>query len=803
MELTEFFEFEDNIYIKTKKIMYNDIELTIETNTSQYELFNQLISKVKKLDCVYDKNNYYYRMITKLLHNPFLLKYEKISGKIIEVFQELQKYITEAIKKKNTLLSLAITELNNIDLISHFPDLTNDYVLPLVLSRKDQLKINIEDYKQQIRFKNEFNILYIQYNLIFQILIKYLDFAQVKKNDIIIKQFEHLPYIKEKVELIDACRNDDIKKAKRILDKDLNIRFNTYDGKTIFDIPINNENENFIKFLVSYPEIDLYVYDVNKQIPIKNANELINKSVFNILLDRMADSYTYKLGMKTTLLIWAICNNEKDIYNYILNNTKPKNINLSDSNDRTALIWAIKKKNRQIIDILLKYPGIDVNVYDKYGNSPLLLTAIHNDIATMKRLITDFKVNVNAKNCFGNTSLIIATDKKLVEITNLLIDNNDTDVNISNNNKITALMYAIFKDCYDIVYKLLKHPKLDINAVDNKGNSVLMLASKKGNIQLVKAILDFPNVNINLLNSENKTALVYSIEKNMIKVTELLLQQNNIIVNTIDINGDTPLTSFIKVNPEENMVHLKTLLKTKKFNVNIVDKNLRSPLILACDKNYPLAVKYLLKVKDIDFNLQDKYKNTALIFAAINGNAEIIKMLISRNNTNVNTCNNIGKTALMLTIKDTKCVQLMLKRKDLNLNMKERKGRTALYIAIEKGYLDSAKILLLNKNTNPFIKDLRGVSPKDLAMKNNYNDLIKIISKCSNTRKPNLKTISEKSSMSNSLNKAKNYGFNRSRIFNSLFGNSKSKESFVDSNKGESIIIENTSEIIDKTEEIT
>ncbi|KAG4086657.1 ankyrin repeat-containing domain protein [Neocallimastix lanati (nom. inval.)] len=781
MELTEFFEFEDNIYVKSKKIMYKDIELKIEKNASLYELFNQLMSKVKKLDCVYDKNNYYYRTILKLLYDPFLLNYEIISEKIIEIFVEIHKYIEDFVNKKNILLSLAIADINNIDFMSHFPESINDYVLSFISLPKNNRRISKEDYIQLIRFKNEYNILNIQYTMIFQILIKYLDYAIINKNNKMIKQFDHLSTIKEKVELINACRNNDIEKAKKILDKDLYIRYNTYDGKTIFDIPINNENDEFIKFLISYKYIDLYVHDIKKRIPIKNAYNLINKSCFNILLERMMDSYTYRLGMKTTLLIWAISYEEKEVYNYILKKIKPKNINLTDSSNRSALLWAIKKKNREVVDILLSYPDIDVNICDKYGNTPILLTAIHQDIITMKKLIKDFNVDVNEKNNFGNTPLIIATDKKYIDIANILIENKNIDINAHNNNKITALMYAIFKDCNEIIFKILKQPNLDINAIDNKGNTVLMLASKKGNLQLVKAILKIPNININIKNSENKTAIVYAIEKGMHKVMTFLLQQNDIIINTVDINGNTPITSFIKINSGSNMNFLKILLKVKKLDVNMVDNDLRSPLILACEKNLLEVVKYLFKIKNININLQDKYKNTALIFAAINRNPEIIKILISNRNTDINKSNNIGKNALMLAIKDVKCVQLLLKRKDIDLNIRDRKGRTALYIAVEKKYIDSIKLLLRKKNLDPNIKDLNGVSPYDLAIKLNLNDVVKLLSKYNRTNNPNLKGIDSESSESRSCITCNLFRSSR-RNESSTKNNDKSKDlSFYDS----------------------
>jgi len=757
MELSEFFDIEDDIYVKTKSILYKDIESAISENKTLFDVYNQLISKIKKFDCVYDKNIYYYRVISKLLQEQSLLKHENIAKKIIDVFHILHLYISKEIRKKNVMLTLAIADISNIDFLSLFPELVNDYVLSFVKISKCLMKINKDKLKEFIKFKNKYLILNTQYSLIFQILVKYLDYGKEKSDESILKLFENLPSVQNKVMLIDACRHFDIPRAKEMLDNDLYIRFNTYDGKTIFDIPIEKNEKKFVEFLLSYEDIDLYVHDSKKRIPIKNAYAQSDKDIYDMLFDRMNNKYTYRQGMQTTLLIWAITSGDKEVYNYVLENNKEINVNLVDINNRSALIWAIKKKNRDVIKKLLKYPDIDVNLSDKYGNTPLLLAAIHNDAYTLNELLTKFKVDVNIKNNFGNTPLIIASDKKFSEIAKMLLQNEEVDVNACNNNKITALMYAVFKECDEIIYEIMKHPKLNINAVDNKGNSILMLASKKGNLKLIKSILEIPNIDINLCNSDNKTALMYTIEKNEPKAMTLLLQQKGIMVNTVDNLGDTPLTAYIKMNAKLKMDSLKTILKCKEIDINIPDKDLRTPLIVACEKNVEQAVKQILKMKNVDINKQDKYKNTALVFSAINRNYNIMKMLCKMKNINVNISNNIGKTALMLSVKDIKCVQLLLKRKDINVNMRDRKGRTALHIAMEKNYIEAVKALLKNKNISPNLKDIKGVSAYDLVTRSNNIELSKLMTKIINKQGQQKDTQTRKYSSSENSGKKQLY----------------------------------------------
>ena len=57
----------------------------------------------------------------------------------------------------------------------------------------------------------------------------------------------------------------------------------------------------------------------------------------------------------------------------------------------------MRRRNVEIVDILLKYEGIDVNQQDKRGYSPLISGSVIGNIAIVKMLLACKDIDVNLK----------------------------------------------------------------------------------------------------------------------------------------------------------------------------------------------------------------------------------------------------------------------------------------------------------------------------------------------------------------------------------------------------------------------
>ena len=92
-------------------------------------------------------------------------------------------------------------------------------------------------------------------------------------------------------------------------------------------------------------------------------------------------------------------------------------INKSDSEGGTPLYSAACKEDVEVVKILLKYEGIDVNQQSKRGFSPLMVVCInHGNIAIVGILLACRDIDVNLETLEGETALDIAQTRNHTEV---------------------------------------------------------------------------------------------------------------------------------------------------------------------------------------------------------------------------------------------------------------------------------------------------------------------------------------------------------------------------------------------------
>ena len=154
-------------------------------------------------------------------------------------------------------------------------------------------------------------------------------------------------------------------------------------------------------------------------------------------------------------------------------------VNIKDRSGETVLYQAVSKGKTAMAEIFIRQGRANVNVKNKWGNTPL---HVARDPKTAKFLVSA-EADVHARNKQGNTPLHRA---KSFEIRKLLIETG-ADVNARNTSGATPLHYM------DDVpsAKLLVATGADINARDNEGKTPLHNAGRLNILaMLVKAGAD-------------------------------------------------------------------------------------------------------------------------------------------------------------------------------------------------------------------------------------------------------------------------------------------------------------------------
>ena len=80
----------------------------------------------------------------------------------------------------------------------------------------------------------------------------------------------------------------------------------------------------------------------------------------------------------------------------------------------------MRRRNVEIVDILLKYEGIDVNQQDKRGYSPLILGCVKGNIAIVMMLLACKDIDVNLETLSGETALSLAQGRNYVEVVDVI-----------------------------------------------------------------------------------------------------------------------------------------------------------------------------------------------------------------------------------------------------------------------------------------------------------------------------------------------------------------------------------------------
>lgn len=351
-----------------------------------------------------------------------------------------------------------------------------------------------------------------------------------------------------------------------------------------------------------------------------------------------------------------------------------------------------------VIDRLLQVPGIQPNLEDRLGDTPIGLAIKYNYPSVLRQLASFPHVNLQFQDCKKGYSY---------------------------------LMMAVDANRLEILSALLSSRLFDINAVDKKGATALSLAASKRAVSepILRALLAAPGVSKNLANTKGQTPLALACLNNNPLAISILLADELIDVNRADDSGMTPL-SFLVSNGHTALV--ATLLGTQYLNLSSRDQHGLTCLDMAVRGGHVEIVQLLLaaylpeavpewvinnRPKDgitclqaaceltstdtlsdvvaailavsttdinVIFQAKDGSSSTALLTAAEKGATKLLKSLLRNRTLDVNlTFPPDRLSALMITSSFgfVKCTRAILAHPELKVNQQDTGGRTALWWA--------------------------------------------------------------------------------------------------------------------------
>jgi len=325
------------------------------------------------------------------------------------------------------------------------------------------------------------------------------------------------------------------------------------------------------------------------------------------------------------------------------------------------LFRACAKKNYMGVLAMLK-GGIDPNISNEKGNTPLIISSSLGDLPSVRDLLA-YRADTNAANNDGNTPLIYAARYNQPQVVRELLKPQTmqapVDVNAQNNQGQTALYWAASKGYVDIVKRLLA-ADADATIAANDGLIPYAVAKQKKrtavlpwfekNLTEVKnSVIEQDNAELiaqakaegrELPSAQEETAAITdadifkAAQTGDLALARRVVAQNKAVVFDKNKEGDTPLLVAVQ-NGHEDMVDYLLMSSARLFEsspkgnvfhqaVQAQNMDMLKHLVQLARQEGRLALMLEYKV-----NLAGQKQLTPLGLAAVNCNKEFYDYLVS------------------------------------------------------------------------------------------------------------------------------------------------------------------------------
>ncbi|ALA62383.1 ankyrin repeat family protein [Turkeypox virus] len=329
---------------------------------------------------------------------------------------------------------------------------------------------------------------------------------------------------------------------------------------------------------------------------------------------------------------------------------------------------AVNMGNIQLVKILLEYGASVDRAY--HSNSPLYIALCRNNIdmarcllengadpnnlflgysdiyeklsVDMYKLLIEFNIDINIQDKYCNTPIYYAIRNMNMVLVKLLLGNNANVKQESEYHTRPYLNTLIDNNCDSEIVKLFIEKGVSINIKDDLGRTPLHCSVNTGRYDITSLLIDL-GANINAVDSILGTPLHYSIINNDLQVTKLLLDRGadtNIYNNHID----TVLNIAVSYKDK----YLIGLLLEKGADIRLKGKE--DPVIhRALDTKDQDIILQVLNC-GADINAKNRSGNTALYIAVSNSRIDTVKTLLE-NGADPNIKNDIyNNTPLHLSM---------------------------------------------------------------------------------------------------------------------------------------------------------
>jgi len=369
---------------------------------------------------------------------------------------------------------------------------------------------------------------------------------------------------------------------------DIEIDIGNKHGFTALMGAIEADQKEIVEMLLECPDVNIERENGFGHTPLTIAVNHNHIGMVEFLLEKGASIHKKKRIHST--IICAVLKNNIDMIKLLLK--KGVNINEKGMYRITSLDVAIVNGNEDIVKLLLE-KGANVNVSNKYGDTALMAAVQQNFIRIVEILLNWPGIDINAKNCDNETAMDIALtygNKKIITLIKNKMEKNLPKIDENDNKNIS--------------YK-----KKKLREINNK----FMNAATNGDIETLNKLFDMKDANdntiidINYRNQRGDTILINAAKNNKHEVVKLLLITFKADIDLKDANGNNALIKAAEYGSFDVVEEL--ISQGAKINSNNQEK--KTALMVAAENGHIKIVRLLIK-KGAKISLKDKYEKSAI-----------------------------------------------------------------------------------------------------------------------------------------------------------------------------------------------
>ncbi len=421
------------------------------------------------------------------------------------------------------------------------------------------------------------------------------------------------------------------------------------------------------------------MYHPNEAHIIEQTHELFYETIINNNIPQMLqmiregfDVDFHELA-KTPPLIFAIKYNRLESVNTLL--LYGANVNIQDKGGNTPLHFALKFSYYDLVTTLIRY-GADTALVNDKGDAPLTLaseqektllqsisslvdTSAHNlfeitRLGDLARLIhsTSNLQQLFSKNGDAQSLLHLAVLSNNVK-TVLYLLNKGLDIDAEDLNGLTPLILSMSHKRYIKIAQLLLERHASVEHISQAEHSALSVAIRNNNPEGALLLIQ-RGANINVADQTHTpltlthiALLQYTRSASTYRQLETLLLSKGAKVDVpLNSLGWTPLCSSVtKVQDKSNSEHVRLLLKLGA-NVNYIDINGRTPLMLAASMGRLSSIKILME-NYASHDIIDTFGWSALMFSVYYNHVDVVNFML-KNGVDPNLTSEQGLSALKI-----------------------------------------------------------------------------------------------------------------------------------------------------------